>query len=826
MEKRARGGLRTAAAWLMLPVMALTGCAGQDAYKDGVALVQEGKVEEGMAKFQEAARQDPRDVLYRSAYLQTRERALTTTVERADRLVAQGSFDDARALYRHALALNPTSERAQDGLSALEARVRQSTWLNEAESLLARGQVDAANHTLARVLTEAPADPRAQALKRTIDAKLSASAPEARLAQVYRKPITIEFKDVTLKQVFEVISHTSGLNFLFDKDVKVDQRTSIFLKNSTIEGAVRMVLMTNQLEQQVMDGNTVLIYPNTPAKQKDYQELSVRTFYLANAEAKTIANTLKTIIKVRDIAVDEKLNLVIVRDTPDAIRMAEKLVAVEDVADPEVMLDVEVLEIQRSKLQDLGIQWPASASFQPSPLGATVATGGGSTSTSSTSSTSTAGSAVSLYDLSHQTTRNIGVTVGSATANANLQDSNTKLLTNPRIRVRNHEKAKILIGQRLPNITSTATSTGFLSQSVNYIDVGLTLNVEPTIYLDDNVGIKLTLEVSSIISQVTTQTGTSAYEIGTRTASTSLRLKNGETDVLAGLIDSQERTSGNKVPGLGDMPVLGRLFGATTDDDQKTEIVLSITPHLVRNIQRPDASEALFNSGTETSMHAGGGASGGAVSAGTASAVVPAPAAASSAKAATPQGTQSGAQSGAPAGLGLPGSMPSTDTGVSSGTSSAGALPVEEGAVGAVSGSGTVQLQWQGNSPVAVGGTVTLSLLAQATQPVTGLPVTLGYDATKLQVTNITEGAFLKQGGATTSFSTRLPGNGQLTIADSVTSGAGATAQGVLATVTFKALAATPSTAVELVSSTPAGVDGVPLTLLPPNPFTLRITGP
>ncbi|WP_044564679.1 secretin N-terminal domain-containing protein [Azospirillum sp. B4] len=800
----------------LLLSLALTACAGNTAYQDGMSLVAEGNMNDGLAKLREAYAKDPRDVQVRSAYLQTRERALTTDVERADRLAAAGSYDDARALYRHALSLNANYERAQDGLAALEARARQAGWMNEADALLSRGQVDAANQKLARVLTEAPADPRAQALKHAIDTRLAASTPQARLAQVYRKPITIEFKDVSLKQVFEVIAHTSGLNFLFDKDVRTDQRTSIFLKNSTIEAAVRLVLLTNQLEQQVLDGNTVLIYPNTAAKQKDYQELNVRTFYLANAEAKTIANTLKTIIKVRDIAVDEKLNMVIVRDTPDAIRMAEKLVAVEDVPDPEVMLDVEVLEIQRSKLQNLGIQWPASASFQPSPLG-TLTTGGDSGSSgsgSSGSSGTSSGSAVSLYDLTHQTTRNIGVTVGSATANANLQDSDARLLTNPRIRVRNHEKAKILIGQRLPNITSTATSTGFLSQSVNYIDVGLTLNVEPTIYLDDNVGIKLTLEVSSIIRQVTTQTGTSAYEIGTRTASTALRLKNGETDVLAGLIDSQERTSGNKLPGLGDLPVLGRLFGATTDDDQKTEIVLSITPHLVRNLQRPDVNDAMFNAGTENGMHAAAPGSGGGVSTTTStigSTVAPVSPMPPAAPATIGPSSSTGGGSGAVNDLGL------SQNGVGGAVGGS-----EEGAVGAVPGAGTAQLQLQGTGQAAVEGAVTVNLLAQATQGVTSFPVTLGFDAAKLQVTNIVEGPFLKQNGATTSFSSRL-GNGQVIIADSGTGGAGVTSQGVLATVTFKALAA-GSTTVQVASAAPIGVDGVPITLLSPSPYTVQVT--
>jgi len=805
---------------LLSLALLLAGCAAEEAYHDGVTLMDQGKPEESMTKFEQALAREPHDVQYRSAWLAARERALVQSVEQADKLAGKGAFEEARRLYRHALSLDPSYERALDGLAALDARIRQAALLDEADTALTKGQPDIAAQKVARVLTEAPNDPRALGIKRTLESRQAAPAVQ-QLAQNYKKPITIEFKDVSLKQVFEVISHSSGLNFLFDKDVKTDQHTSIFLKNSTIEAAVRFVLLTNQLEQQVMDGNTVLIYPNNAAKQKDYQELDVRTFYLANAEAKTVANTLKTILKVKDIAVDEKLNMIVLRETPDAIRMAEKLVAVEDVADPEVMLEVEVLEVQRTWLQDLGIQWPASATFTPTPLGTAVGTnvssGGSSGSGTSGSSSTSSGSAtsiLSLHDLAHQTSRSVGVSLGGATANANVQDSHAKLLTNPRIRVRNHDKAKILIGERVPNITSTATSTGFLSQSVSYIDVGLTLNVEPTIYLDDNVGIKVSLEVSSIINTITTQTGTTAYEIGTRNTSTSLRLKNGETDVLAGLIDSQERTSGNKLPGLGELPVLGRLFGATTDDDQNTEIVLAITPHLVRNVQRPDAANASFNSGTETSLHGGsGGGSSTPVSSS-------APAASSSSAAAppppaSPAGVAANSGSGSTYGtnLGENGALTGSDASTGTGEVAAGGVPA----------AGIAQLQWQGNPVAAVGSNFTLSLVMQSTQAITSLPLTIGFDPTKLEVVNIAEGPFLRSGGSATSFTSRI-GSGQLTLSDVATSGAGATAEGLFATVTFRPLAAATSTSVQLLSAAPTGIGNVGISLAPPAPFSLQIT--
>jgi general secretion pathway protein D len=844
--RRGTGPLRDHVARLILCAL-LAGCADDQAYRDGLALVNQGKTDEGMAKLKEATEKDPHDVEYRSAYLKAREHALSRAIEQADMLAVRGAFDEARKLYRHALEIDSGYERAFQGLTALDARIRQKAWLDDADLLLAKNQADAAGLKVAKVLSEAPNDPRALALKHSIDGKLAAGLPAAQLAQVYKKPITIEFKDVSLKQVFEVISHTSGLNFLFDKDVKTDQRTSIFLKNSTIEAAVRFVLLTNQLEQQIMDGNTILVYPNTPAKQKDYQELAVRTFYLANAEAKTVANTLKTILKSHDVAIDEKLNMIVVRDTPDAIRMAERLVAIEDVTEPEVMLDVEVLEVHRNRTTDLGLQWPAAVSLSPTPLGSVVGNSGSSSSGSTgnagtyvppgTSPSSTSNnSSLSLHDLAHQTLSSTAVSVGNATANANLMDTDAKLLSNPRIRVRNHEKAKVLIGNRLPNITSTATSTGFISQSINYIDVGLTLNVEPTIYPDNNVGIKLTLEVSSVQNTVTTSSGSSAYEIGTRTAVTSLRLKDGETDVMGGLITTTESMSGNKIPGLGDLPILGGLFGATTDEADRDEIVLAITPHLIRNVPQPDAADAMFSSGTENSLHGAGSGAGPVAPPTSSPSSSPSSSSSSSTSPTAPVGAKSpndassfgsGTNNGLGPNDGLGTDNDFNQNGVNGAGSSANQVASGDNVIagGGAAGTGLAQLQFQGTNQVAIGGTVSLNLLVNASQPITTLPVTLSFDPSKLELSNITEGPFMRESGSPTSFVSRLSGSGQVTISDSIPSGGGATTQAVFATLTFKALAATTSSSVQLVSGAPTGVGNVPISLSPPAPFTVQITG-
>jgi general secretion pathway protein D len=188
------------------------------------------------------------------------------------------------------------------------------------------------------------------------------------------------------------------------------------------------------------------------------------------------------------------------------------------------------------------------------------------------------------------------------------QDGTTSVLANPRIRVKNKEKAKIHIGDRVPVITTTAAAAGgFVSESVSYLDVGLKLEVEPLVYLEDEVGIKIGLEVSNIAREVRSSTSnTLTYQIGTRNASTSLRLRDGETQILAGLISDEDRRSANRVPGIGEMPVVGRLFSATRDSAAKTEIVLLITPRLVRTLARPDARTIEFAAGTEASTGSAG----------------------------------------------------------------------------------------------------------------------------------------------------------------------------------------------------------------------------
>jgi general secretion pathway protein D len=268
------------------------------------------------------------------------------------------------------------------------------------------------------------------------------------------------------------------------------------------------------------------------------------------------------------------------------VRLAERLIAAQDLAEPEVMLEVEVLEIGSSRLLELGIRFPDSLAY--SLVGAAGTPG-----------------VVTLPEWLNRSSDLVQLRFSNPLFLFSLlqQDGSTSVLANPRIRVKNKEKARIHIGSRLPVITTTAAATGgFVSESVTYLDVGLKLEVEPLVYLEEEVGIKVGLEVSNIAREVRSPTSnTLTYEVGTRNAATVLRLRDGETQILAGLISDEDRRTAQRVPGVGDIPMLGRLFSQTRDSVTKTEIVLLITPRLVRTLVRPEVRSAEFAAGTEAS---------------------------------------------------------------------------------------------------------------------------------------------------------------------------------------------------------------------------------
>lgn len=561
----------------------LAGCAVETPLRPSRPLAPSASVEQSLDALRAQSAAAPEDAKLRARYHRQRELHVSQLVASGEAARAQGDLDSAEAAYRRALTIDPGSERANVGMATLSVDRRHRERLQEAEGLFGAGRLEAADAIVAGVLAESPGHREARLLRRRIlDALPGDDVWPAAIRAALARQVSVDYKEMPVRSLLDYLGRSSNVSFVFDRDVKPDLKASVFLKNVPVEEVLRVVLVTTGLEQKPISENVVLIYPAGAAKDKDYKDLMVKGFYLTNADAKIVANTIKTLVKTRDVIVDEKLNYIAMRDTPEAIRLAERLIASQDLPEPEVLLELEVLEVSSNRLSELGVRYPEQISA--SVVGSDNVAG--------------------TLRLNEWQNRNSGLVRVSLTNPAlilNLREteSDTNLLANPRIRVKNRDKARVHIGERVPVITTTSTANVGVSEAVNYLDVGLKLEVEPTVTLDDDVTLKVSLEVSNILETITRASGLQTYRLGTRNTATTLRLRDSETQILAGLIQDDERRVANKVPGLSDIPVLGRLFSNRNDTNTKTEIVLLITPRIVRNLNVAEVGEPGFLSGTE-----------------------------------------------------------------------------------------------------------------------------------------------------------------------------------------------------------------------------------
>jgi general secretion pathway protein D len=750
-------------ALITLVALLLAGCAAQQAYEEGAELVDAGRYEEGIDKLVTATTLEPSNHRYRLDLARARERSGDRLVRAADERRAAGKADEARTLYTRALTVNPADSRARAGLDALDREGRHALMLSQAQTILKKGDLDGALERVRQVLIEDPAQRAALALQRQIEEQrvreeLATPVLRSRLT----KPVNVQFRDATLKLVFDALSRSTAINFIFDREVKTDLRATIYAKDVPVEDAIDLILLPNQLEKKVLSENTVLIYPNTPGKQREYQDLVMKTFFLENANVKQVLNLVRTMLKTKDVYIDEKLNLLVMRDTPEAVRLAERLIAAQDLAEPEVVLELAVIEISRSRLTELGIRYPEQLTL--TVIDPTVAP-------------------LTLQDLGNVRSRSdIAVSpTPSITATARKVDADTNLLSNPRVRVRNREKARVLVGDRLPVISAVITPAAtnpITTETVTYLEVGLKLEVEPEVRLDGSVAIKVSMEVSTASNQRTTANGTTVYDIGTRTANTLLQIQDGETQVLMGLIRDDDRAAANKIPGLGDIPLLGRLFGTNLSDRQKSEIILSITPRIMRNVRRADAQLAEFWSGTEAAYRTQ-------------------PIALRSRPAKEGETVPSATNLEAPAKI-----VPPT---------AALAAPAPAAGAGAAAAPAMV-FSWSGPSTAQVGEPVTLTLNAKSTEPVTSAALQIAYDPLRLAVVEVAEGPLLAQGNARTIFNHKVDAaRGRILVSVNRGSLEGAVGEGALLEVTFKPVAEGPSTPVQVSVASPVGPGGRPI---------------
>ncbi|ATE60491.1 secretin N-terminal domain-containing protein [Thauera sinica] len=586
---------------LSVSLLVLSACATNPALERSRAAFADGDRTAAFILLKGEVAKDPGNHELRAYYLRQRELLASERLAAADRARAAGRTEEAARLYAEVLQIDSESPRARIGAAELAADARRTARLNEAEAAIGKDDA-AAERAVRAVLVEQPSNARARQLLRTLDERADAKAAPVveALGGAMAKPVTLEFREAPLRIVFEALARASGLNFVFDRDVRADSKVTLFVRNSSVDEVLKLITTTQQLERKLLNTNSVLIYPANAAKQKEYLDLVTRSFYLANADAKQALAMVRQLVKTKDVFIDEKLNMLAIKDTPEAVRLAERVLATLDIAEPEVMLEVEVLEIGRNKLSDLGVEFPNEVGYGliQSGLATTTIVNG------VTQTTTSPGGALAAGVVNLRNTGSMVPYVSNPAAILKLrnEDGDTSLLANPRIRVKNREKAKIHIGEKLPVFTTTSTANVGVSASVSYLDVGLKLDVEPSVTLEDEVVIKVALEVSSIVKEVPGPSSSLAYQIGTRSAATTLRLADGETQVLAGLISDEERSSARRLPGLGDIPGLGRLFSAQRDSAVKTEVVLLITPRIVRNVIAPPTTRADQPAGTESSV--------------------------------------------------------------------------------------------------------------------------------------------------------------------------------------------------------------------------------
>ena len=736
---------RSRALGVVMAATLLGGCAADQRIRDAAQeSLAKGSYEESVRTLEAGLKAQPDSITLRSGLISAKSKALDELTVDASSLRLAGKFEEARQQLQRALAIDPGNTRVLALLSELATEVRQTAALLEAQTLEQKHRPDQAIRVIEQALKDNPRHDGLRELQRRLEAQRRQSqvvASQSALTEL--RPITLDFKDASLRTVLDVVSRNSGVNFILDRDIRSDVRVTVFLRDARVEDALDLVIGTNQLAKKVLDSKSVVIYPNTPEKQKEYQEQIVRVFYLASSEAKGAAAFLKSMLKIRDPYVEERTNMLALRDSQENIQLAERLVALYDAGEPEVLLEVEVLEVSSTRLTELGVKVPNSFSLTPVlPDGASNFT---------------------LGNLRQLTRNNVAVDLGSASLNLRREVGDVTTLANPKIRVRNKEKASILIGDKIPVVTTTTGTGGFVSDSVNYLDVGLKVNVEPTVYADDEVAIRVALEVSTLGAAVKTNSGTLAYQIGTRNASTLLRLRDGETQMLAGLINREDRSTASRIPGAGDLPVLGRLFSDQQDTANRTELVLAITPHVLRNVRKLEAQEAELWVGTEAApkLRSYGGLR----------ADLSLPINAQGAAAAQGRNNAQIAPLAA---------TPGNANGVTSGNASA---------PDAKDKPPSVQVGWSGPAQVKAGDTFTVKILVGSDLPLRGMPMELSYDKARLQLVDTEEGEFFKQNGAATSFSKSGDNaTGKLTVGVIRNQATGAQGDGVALLLKFKAL--------------------------------------
>ena len=546
------------------------GCAGHNSYFiKGKEATAAGDWDESIKNLNEALKIEPDNIEIKLLLTKARWKASIFYMINGEAYLEQKLYKKALELFKKSIAINPANHKAESLIKKTENMKKSDFYFIRGKTFLENGKDDKARAVLERAIKLNPQNMEAQKVFAALTRE-EKNAPAFKLKLKTDAPISLKFNKTSIVNVFDVLAKLAGINFIFDKNF-TDTQVTLFMEDVTFELFLEMLLKTNGLSAKVIGEKTMLVYPDTPSKVKEYQEVQIKTFFLANLEARKAVGLLSRILKIKNIIANEKLNSVIIQGSKHIIEQASEILRSNDKLPSEVLLSVEILEVSRTKEKQFGLEYMEAFTV-----------GVGRDADNISSDTSLVGW-ISFDNLRKLSNKELIISSPTATLNLLRQDGDTRILANPQIRIKNSEKASILIGERIPLRVNRRvdSSTGDVTSDYQYQDVGVKLEAEPIINVDDVVSLKIYLEVSTLGPNVGT-TDDPQYSIQTRSAKSVLTIADGESVVLGGLIKNVENKSVRRIPLLGSIPLLGYLFSSYDVENRKTDIVMVIKPIIIR----------------------------------------------------------------------------------------------------------------------------------------------------------------------------------------------------------------------------------------------------
>jgi general secretion pathway protein D len=570
-NSRRRLGLMSFA---ILLTLSSAGCVISRAYREAKEEESLGHWDMAVLKYAEALDADPTNNRLRMALLNSKQRASQAHFDRGRVYRSSGHADLAVVELQQTVALDPTNHYA--------------------ETELAKAKEEAA-----RAAAERDGESKMQASKR----RTRGARPRAPMLEpASDRPINLNFpQPKPIKQIYMSLAQAAGINVIFDPQLK-DENVSIVLTNISFQTALETLMRQENHFYKVIDEKTMLIAADTPQNRKTYEDLVIRTFFLSNGDVTDVSNALRQLLQTTRISINKAENSITLRDTADKVAIAEKIIEQNDKQLAEVVIDVELVQVNTSRMTDIGLLLSGYS------VGASIPAPGGTTDNGATLPDGT----FSWDQLKALSIRSFGFNIPSATYNFIKNNSEAELLAKPQLRISEGQKAQLVIGDKVPIPTTSFNTSNTVGGAIvpvtsfQYQDVGIKIEVEPRVHHNKEVTLKLVLEVSQL-GEVVKYSGTEQPTIGTRTISSNIRLKDGETNFLAGLFRTDKTRTDTTIPFIGDIPILGRLFTDKAKTNKTTDLVLTLTPHIIRIPDVTDEDLMPVYVGTDANISFRGG---------------------------------------------------------------------------------------------------------------------------------------------------------------------------------------------------------------------------